>query len=108
MACIFCRIVDRQLPADIVFEDDELLVFKDIHPKAPIHVLLIPKLHLETVNDVELDHVTLMGKLFLTAKDLATQWGIREQGYRLSVNVGRGAGQEVDHIHMHLLSGWQR
>lgn len=108
MACIFCQIVERQLPADIVFEDEELVVFKDIHPEAPIHVLLVPKIHLETVNDIEPEHTSLMGKLFLTAKHLASQWNIREQGYRLSVNVGRGAGQEVDHIHMHLLSGWHR
>lgn len=106
MACIFCQIVDKHAPADIVYEDTDIVVFKDIQPKAPIHVLIVPKLHLPTVNDLEADHVTLMGKLFLTAKQLAAQWDIVAQGYRLTVNVGRGGGQLVDHIHMHMLSGW--
>lgn len=108
MSCIFCQIVAKTQPADIVFEDDELLVFKDIQPKAPIHVLLIPKSHIVTVNDLEDEHIPLMGKLFTIAKQLATQWDIAAQGYRLMVNVGRGGGQVIDHLHMHLLSGWQR
>jgi histidine triad (HIT) family protein len=108
MACIYCQIIDRRAPADIVYEDADLLVFKDIQPRAPIHVLIVPKLHLPTVNDLEADHVALMGKLFITAKQLAAQWDIVAQGYRLTVNVGRGGGQMIDHIHMHMLSGWQQ
>ena len=108
MPCIFCQIVAKTQPADIVYADDEVLVFKDIHPKAPIHVLLIPKLHIATVNDLEDEHIPLMGKLFMTAKRLAIQWDIAAQGYRLTVNVGRGGGQIIDHLHMHLLSGLQR
>ena len=108
MPCIFCRIVDRSAPAEIVHEDDELLVFKDIHPRAPVHVLLVPKEHIATVNDLEVRHTLLMGKFFLTAKILAAQWSIAESGYRLSVHVGRGGGQIVDHVHMHLLGGWER
>ena len=105
MACIFCQIIDKSAPADVVYEDEDLIVFKDIQPSAPIHVLLVPKLHMPTVNDLDSTHATLMGNLFLTAKRLAEQWDILEQGYRLTVNVGRGAGQQVDHIHMHLISG---
>lgn len=105
MDCIFCRIVEKSQPADIVYEDDALLVFKDIHPKGDIHVLLIPKAHIPTVNDLDEQHVTLMGQLFLTAKRLAAQWSIVERGYRLTVNVGRGGGQIIDHLHMHLVSG---
>jgi histidine triad (HIT) family protein len=108
MLCIFCQIVAKTQPADIVYEDDEILVFKDIQPKALIHVLLIPKSHIATVNDLEDEHIPLMGKLFTRAKHLATQWDIAAQGYRLMVNVGRGGGQVIDHLHMHLLSGWQR
>lgn len=108
MACIFCRIVEHSAPAEIVHEDDDLLVFKDIAPKAPVHVLLIPKEHIPTVNDLEAQHTALMGKLFLTARQLAAQWSIVAQGYRLTVNVGRGGGQVVDHLHIHLLSGWRR
>jgi histidine triad (HIT) family protein len=108
MACVFCRIVEKSAPADIVHEDDDLIVFKDINPKAPVHMLLVPKQHIATVNDLEEQHTALMGKLFLTAKRLAAQWSIAGQGYRLMVNVGRGGGQIIDHIHIHLLSGWRR
>ena len=105
MACIFCDIVAKRAPATIVHEDDEIMAFQDIHPQAPIHVLVLPKLHLATVNDLEEQHIPLMGKLFLVAKHLAAQWNIVRQGYRLRVHVGRGGGQLIDHIHMHLLSG---
>ena len=106
MSCIFCEIIAKRQPADVVHEDDDILVFKDINPTAPIHVLLVPKEHVATVNDVdEARHTELMGRLFVVAKHLAAQWGIVEQGYRLTVNVGRGGGQIVDHVHVHLVSG---
>ena len=109
MACIFCEIIAKRQPADVVYEDDDILVFKDISPTAPIHVLLVPKAHVATVNDVdEAQHVGLMGRLFVVAKKLAAQWDIVGQGYRLTVNVGRGGGQIVDHVHMHLVSGRHR
>lgn len=108
MACVFCQIVERTRPAEIVHEDEAILVFKDINPKGAVHVLLIPKQHIATVNDLEEQHTMLMGNLFLTAKKLAKQWSIAAQGYRLTVNVGRGGGQVIDHLHMHLVSGWKR
>ena len=108
MSCIFCQIIARQQPADIVYEDEALIVFKDINPKASVHVLLVPKEHIATVNDIDPSHIPLLGQLFTTAKHLAAQWAIAEQGYRLTVNVGRGGGQIVDHIHMHLVSGRRR
>jgi histidine triad (HIT) family protein len=108
MDCIFCRIVEKSQPADIVYEDDALIAFKDIRPKSDIHVLLLPKAHIPTVNDLDEHHVTLMGRLFLTAKKLAAQWSLVEPGYRLRVNVGRGGGQIIDHLHMHLLSGQRK
>ena len=108
MPCIFCQIIARQAPARIVHEDDEIIVFHDINPRAPIHVLLVPKIHVATINDIAAEHGPLLGKLFLTAKHLAMQWAIAEPGYRLTVNVGRGGGQVIDHIHMHMVSGWQR
>jgi len=107
MVCIFCEIVARRAPASIVYEDDETMAFKDIHPQAPMHVLVIPKLHIASVNDLEEQHIALMGKLFMVVKHLAAQWNIVAQGYRLRVHVGRGGGQLIDHIHMHLLSGRQ-
>jgi histidine triad (HIT) family protein len=108
MACVFCQIVTRSQPAEIVHEDDEIIVFKDINPKAAVHVLIVPKEHIATVNDLEERHTTLMGKLLLTAKHLAEQWSLASPGYRLTVHVGRGGGQIIDHIHMHLLSGARR
>ena len=108
MACVFCEIVKKRRPADIVHENDDLIVFKDINPKGSVHVLLVPKEHIATVNDLEEQHTALMGKLFLTARKLAEAWSIAEPGYRLTVNVGRGGGQVIDHIHMHLVSGWRR
>ena len=105
MSCLFCQIVDRTQPADFVYEDDDIAVFKDIHPRAPIHVLIIPKQHIATVNDMTDEQTLLFGKLFTTAKRPAAAWDIVEQGYRLSVNVGRGGGQVIDHIHMHMVSG---
>lgn len=105
MACIFCEIAAKRAPATMVYEDDAIMAFKDIHPQAPLHVLIIPKIHIPTVNDLDAEHVTLMGQLFLVAKKLAAQWQIVEAGYRLRVHVGRGGGQIVDHVHMHMLSG---
>ncbi len=108
MACIFCQIIEGSIPADVVHDDDDLIVFKDINPKGAIHVLLVPKVHVATVNDLADDQIPIMGHMFKVVKQLAAQWDIVEQGYRLTVNVGRGGGQEVDHIHMHMVSGWQR
>jgi histidine triad (HIT) family protein len=105
MACIFCDIVAKRAPAAMVHEDDEIVAFRDINPQAPIHILVIPRLHIATVNDLEEQHIPLMGKLFLVAKGLAAQWNVVAQGYRLRVHVGRGGGQLIDHLHMHFLSG---
>ncbi len=105
MACIFCEIAAQRAPATIVHDDETIMAFHDIHPQAPIHVLIIPKVHIPTVNDLDTTHTVLMGQLFMVAKQLAAQMQIVEQGYRLRVHVGRGGGQLVDHVHMHLLSG---
>ena len=104
---LFLKIIDRQIPADIVYETDELLAFRDIAPKAPTHILIIPKVHIRTVNDLETDHAELVGKMYLAAADLARQEGIAEDGYRLVMNCNPAGGQEVYHIHLHLLGGRQ-
>jgi histidine triad (HIT) family protein len=108
MSCLFCQIVAKTHPADIVYEDADLIVFKDINPRGTTHVLLTPKEHIATINDMQDHHTLLLGKLFATAKKLAEAWSIVEPGYRLTVNVGRGGGQIIDHVHMHMVSGWQR
>lgn len=102
---LFLKIIDREIPADIVYETEELLAFRDIAPKAPTHILIIPKVHIPTVNDIEPQHAALIGKMFLVAAELADQEGIAEDGYRLIVNCNRDGGQVVFHLHMHLLGG---
>lgn len=101
---IFKKIIDREIPADIVYEDDLCLAFNDINPQAPTHVLLIPKKEIPTVDDVAEEDQDLMGHLLLTAGKLAGQLGL-DDGYRLVINCGRDGGQEVDHIHIHILGG---
>ncbi|MGD8833170.1 MAG: histidine triad nucleotide-binding protein [Pseudomonadales bacterium] len=105
--CLFCKIVNRELPADIVYEDDELLAFNDISPQAPTHILIIPKMHLATVNELTDSHVQVPGKLVLRAKAIADEKGIADSGYRLIMNCNAEGGQTVFHVHMHLLGGRQ-
>ena len=103
--CLFCKIRDGEIPGDVVFESDDMLAFRDVNPQAPTHVLIIPKKHISTVNDLEESDEAIMGKLFRTAKLIAQQEGVSEDGYRLVVNCNEKAGQTVFHIHMHLLAG---
>jgi len=102
-SCLFCRIVAGELPADRVYEDEELLAFKDIHPQAPFHCLVIPKAHVATLNDFESDQGALVGSLLLTAKRIAADAGL--PGYRVAMNVNREGGQVVFHAHLHVLGG---
>jgi histidine triad (HIT) family protein len=104
MSCLFCRIVAGEIPAAKVYEDDELLAFKDIHPKAPLHLLIIPKEHIESMAALEDRHAPLMGRMMVLAQRLATENGSPE-GFRTVVNTGRVGRQEVYHLHMHLLGG---
>jgi len=102
---LFLKIIAREIPADIVYEDDEVLAFRDINPQAPLHVLIIPKVHIRTINDLQPTDAELVGKLFLVAQDIARSEGIDESGYRVVMNCNAGAGQTVFHIHLHLLGG---
>ncbi len=105
MTTVFKKIIDRELPADIVYEDDDVIAFKDINPIAPVHILIVPKKVIPTVDDVEEEDAQILGKLFVAAKQIAREQGIAEKGYRLVVNVKNDGGQEVFHLHMHLLGG---
>lgn len=105
MDCLFCKIIKKEMPAEIIYEDDDFISFKDINPIAPIHFLIIPKKHIASVNHLESEDKELVGKLFLTAKKIAREQGLSDQGYRLVFNVGKNAGQVVDHLHLHLLGG---
>ena len=104
---IFSKIINREIPADIVYEDDEILAFNDINPQAPVHILIIPKKPVPTLNDLSEKDSDLMGKIILVAKKLAADKGIADDGYRLVFNCNSGGGQEVYHIHCHLLGGRQ-
>jgi len=103
--CLFCKIRDGVIPCDIVFEDDDVLAFNDVNPQAPVHVLIIPKKHIATVNDVSADNEAVMGKMFSAAKTIASKLGVGDDGYRLIVNCNEKAGQIVFHVHMHMLAG---
>lgn len=105
MATLFERIVAREIPADIVYQDDQVTAFRDIHPRAPVHILIVPNKPIATVNDIEDADAALVGRLFLVARDLARQLGIAADGYRLLVNCNQHGGQEVYHLHMHLVGG---
>ncbi len=103
--CLFCKMASGEIQPDVVYEDDTVLAFQDINPQAPVHILIIPKQHIATLND--LDDPVLAGQLLLTAKKLASQEGLSEDGYRTVFNCNKQGGQEVYHIHLHLLGGRQ-
>ncbi len=105
--CIFCKIINKEVPSEIVFENENTVVFKDVKPKAPVHFLVVPKKHTVSVNEVEEADKEILGELFLIAKKVAKENGINDSGYKLSINVGEGGGQEVPHLHLHLLGGWK-
>ncbi len=103
--CIFCKIVSGEIPADVVYEDEKYMAFKDINPKAPIHILIIPKEHIEKLADIDDASRNVIGDMAIVANKVAKQLGIDKTGYRIVINNGPDAGQEVYHIHMHLLGG---
>jgi histidine triad (HIT) family protein len=103
--CIFCKIIKGEAPATILYQDEQIIAFRDIHPVAPTHLLIVPVKHIVSVNDVLPEDEPVMGRLFTVAKQLAAQEGITESGYRLIVNTGAHGGQVVFHLHMHLMGG---
>jgi len=106
MSCIFCKIINKEQPADIIYEDNKFIVFRDIKPSAPVHLLLVPKTHINSVNDLKKGDKELIGNLFLLAKKMAKEQKI-SNGYKLAFNVGRKAGQLINHLHLHLMGGWK-
>ena len=105
MECLFCKIAKREIPSEIIYEDEKILAFKDIEPKAPTHLLIIPKKHIPSVDHLGKGDRELIGELFLVAQRLAKESKIDKTGYRLIFNVGKDAGQTIDHLHLHLLGG---
>lgn len=105
--CIFCKIIEGEVPAQVVYENEHVIAFNDINPVAPVHILVVPRLHIPSLNDLEPEHLEVMGHLILAVKEIARQHEIADKGYRLISNCGPDAGQVVYHIHFHLLGGRQ-
>ena len=105
--CLFCKMVAGDIKPDVVYEDPDVLAFRDINPQAPTHVLVIPKKHISTTNDIRPEDAELIGKLYLAAKQVAQDEGIAGRGYRTVLNCLEEAGQAVFHLHLHLLGGWR-
>lgn len=105
--CIFCKIIKKEIPVEILYEDDLVLAFSDAHPIAPVHVLIIPKKHIKSINELEAnkENEIIAGRLILVAKKIAEEKGIAKDGYKLLIRTGKHGGQEVSHIHLHLLGG---
>lgn len=104
-ACLFCRIIEGDIPADILFQDEHALVFRDINPQAPVHILVIPKRHVPSLHDSAHEDRDLLARLLLLCKEMAHRLGLADSGYRVVTNIGRDAGQTVFHMHLHVLGG---
>ncbi len=105
--CLFCRIAAMEIPAEIVYEDDQVIAFRDISPKAPVHILLIPRQHIKSAASLSDEHGPMLGRLFAVAAQLARDEGVARSGFRMTTNSGPGAGQSVNHLHFHLMGGRQ-
>lgn len=103
--CIFCKIIKKEIPSDTVYEDDEIIAFRDIHPAAPIHILVIPKKHIESLIDVKQEDEQLIARIFKVINKIAEQEGMDKKGFRVIINCGEDSGQEVGHLHFHILGG---
>jgi len=106
--CLFCDIVNRKVPTEFLYEDNNYVVFKDINPAAPVHLLLVPKKHIRSMNDIQKEDAPIISGLFSIAKDMAKEQGINASGYKLLFNVEKGGGQVIFHVHLHLIGGWRR
>ena len=106
--CIFCKIIKGESSANFVYKDGDMVVFHNIQPSAPIHVLMVPIEHIESVNSLEERHSAVLSRMMLKAKEVAQSLGIRDSGYKLIINVGRGGGQVIPHLHIHLIGGWEK
>lgn len=106
--CLFCKIVNREVPTEFLYEDDHFVVFKDINPAAPVHLLLVPRKHIRSMNDLQKEDGSIISDLFMIAKKMAKEQGVNESGYKLLFNVEKGGGQVIFHIHLHLIGGWKK
>lgn len=103
--CLFCKILDGEIPCEKLYENEQVIAFRDVNPQAPTHILVIPRKHISTINDLTADNKNIVGEMVLAAQAVAKQEGLEESGYRLVMNCNEGAGQTVFHIHLHVLGG---
>ncbi len=103
--CLFCKINAREIPSEIVYEDEQVLVFKDINPLAPVHLLVIPKKHIDDLNGIQEEDEKLLAHLMMVIKEMAKEYGVQESGYRVITNIGEDGGQIIKHLHFHIIGG---
>ncbi len=106
--CLFCKIIKGEIPGEFLYEDDSFVVIKDINPAAPVHLLLLPKKHIRSNNDLQKEDGKIISDLFMVAKKMAKEQGVNESGYKLLFNVEKGGGQVIFHVHLHLIGGWKK
>ena len=106
--CIFCKIIKGESPANFVYRDEDFVVFRNVRPKAPVHVLIVPVEHIESVNALNEENSAIISRMMLKSKEIAQTLGIKDSGYKLVINVGSGAGQVIFHLHIHLIGGWNK
>ncbi|MFH2058679.1 MAG: histidine triad nucleotide-binding protein [Pseudomonadota bacterium] len=106
--CLFCKIIKKEIPSEFLYEDDDYVVFKDINPHAPVHLLLLPKKHIRSINDLQKEDSAIISGLFPIAGQMAKEQGVDQSGYKLLFNVEKGGGQVIFHIHLHLVGGWEK
>jgi len=106
--CLFCQISKGETATEFLFENDTLVVFKDINPAAPVHLLIVPKKHIRSINDLTEADQPILSEMLMAARDMAANHGVAKSGYRLFINVERGGGQVIFHLHLHLIGGWNR
>lgn len=103
--CLFCKIINKEIPSTIVYEDEDIMAFKDINPVAPVHILIVPKKHMDSIKDMKREDEPLIGKIYSVINKIAEEQGVAEKGYRVITNSGKDSGQEVMHLHFHLIAG---
>ena len=106
--CLFCKIVNQDIPGEFLYEDDTLVVFRDIHPAAPVHLLIVPRKHIRSINDLTANDDAILAEMITTARQMAAKEAVDASGYKLLFNVEKGGGQVIFHLHLHLIGGWDK
>ncbi len=106
--CLFCKIINKEIPSDFIYANDRVVVFRDINPQAPVHLLIVPKKHIRSINDISGEDSEVLAEMIMIARKMAQKESVAESGYKLFFNVERGGGQVIFHLHLHLVGGWKQ